>query len=270
MKSLTALTEVYSASTDNRVRSVGYTWRDATSCREYFGRRVSGRLKAGDGSAFLRKYLDRMPDTGFSLGYLRAEALRSKPPRDWEVGEAFAESVLEDYFECVFPWPTSRDQREKEGHPTGPDLPGYHLPSGKPPRFAFGEVKSSSQKSSPPTVVSGVDGKGGKKTLVGQLRRLLTEPARCHILIAWLGFREPPDAKIRFDSALKHYGESGECLITGCLVSGKRSESQTDLADAHSALEANICEHELWLFAFYLPFEKADWPALVAAKGAQS
>jgi hypothetical protein len=272
MSSPTPLLKAYSITSKNRVRTIGYAWRDEDSCREYFGRRIVGRLKEGDGSEFLRKYLERMPDTGFSLTHLRVEAAQSKPPRDWEVGEAFAESVLEDYFDCLFPWPTSRDQREKEGHPTGPDLPGYHLASAKPARFAFGEVKSSSQNASPPAVVSGVDGRGGKETLVGQLRRLLTEPARRQILIAWLGFRRTFEANggTRFDSALKRYGETGECLIAGCLVSGKRAESETDLADAQSALEANVSERELWLFAFYLPFEKADWPSLVAATGGQA
>lgn len=263
--------QVYYRSSASSVRTLGYAWHDANSCREYFGRRVASRLKAGDGSEFLRKYLERMPDTGFSLTHLQIEAAQSKPPRDWEVGEAFAESVLEDYFDCLFPWPTSRDQREKEGHATGPDLPGYHLPDAKSARFAFGEVKSSSQEVSPPAVISGVDGKAGRETLVGQLHRLLTEPARRQILIAWLGFRETREAKgrTRFDAALKRYGESGECLITGCLVSGEREENETDLANAHAALEANVCEHELWLFAFYLPFGKADWPSLVAVRGGQ-
>jgi len=272
MNSRTPLAEVYDINSTRRVRAVGYSWPDVDSCRKYFGQRVTGRLKQGDGSEFLRSYLERMPDTGFSLTRLRIEAVQNKPPRDWEVGEAFAESVLEDYFDCLFPWPTSRDQREKEGHATGPDLPGYHVPVAKPARFAFGEVKSSSQKASPPAVVSGVDGKGGKETLVGQLRRLLTEPARRQTLIAWLGFRETREAEgsTRFDSAFKWYGESGECLIAGCLVSGKRAVSKADLADAHSALEANLCGHELWLFAFYLPFEKVDWPSLISQKGEQS
>ena len=261
--------QAYLRTGSNRVRNVGYAWRDVDSCRKYLGGRVAYRLKEGDGAEFLRKYLERMPDTGFSLTHLRIEASKSKPPRDWEVGEAFVEAVLEDYFECLFPWPTSRDHREKEGNPTGPDLPGYHLPTAKPERFAFGEVKSSSQKKSPPAVVSGVDGKAGKETLVGQLRRLLTEPTRRQILIAWLGFRETLEAKgrARFHSALKRYSETGDCVIVGCLVSGNRPENEADLADAQSLLNGSVAERELWLFAFYLPFEKADWPSLVAAKG---
>ena len=264
--------QVYHRPSANSVRTFGYAWRDAESCREYLGRRVASRLKAGDSSEFLRKYLERMPDTGFSLTHLQIEAAQSKPPRDWEVGEAFAESVLEDYFDCLFPWPTSRDQREKEGCATGPDLPGYHLPDAKSARFAFGEVKSSSHEISPPAVISGVDGKAGRETLVGQLRRLLTEPERRQNLIAWLGFRETLDAngKSRFDAAFRRYGKRGECLIAGCLVSGQRPENETDLANVHDALEAEVCEHELWLFAFYLPFGKADWPSLVAAQGGQS
>jgi hypothetical protein len=264
--------QVYLRTGANRVKSVGYAWRDADSCRAYFGDRVAERLKTGDGVEFLRKYLERMPDTGFSLQHLRAEAAQSKPPRDWEVGEAFVDVVLEDHFDCLFPWPTSRDQREKEGHATGPDSPGYHLPAGKPARFAFGEVKSSSQKKSPPLVVLGVDGNGGEGTLIGQVRRLLTEPSRRQNLIAWLGFRETPEAKgsTRFDLAIKQYGKTGDCLILGCLVSGKRTENEADIAGAQSALEGSVAERELWLLAFYLPFEKAEWPSLVGAKGGRA
>jgi len=263
--------KAYDRSSKNRIHAMGYAWSDANSCREYFKNRVASRLKKGDGAEFLRQYLDRMPDTGFSLTHLRIEASQSKLPRDWEVGEAFVEAVLEDHFECLFPWPTSRDQREKEGHPTGPDLPGYHLPAAKPARFAFGEVKSSSQNASPPIVVSGVDGKAGRETLVGQLKRLLTESSRRQILIAWLGFREMPVTKsaARFDSAFKQYGATGNCLIVGCLVSGKRAENAADLADAFSTLDGSVTKCELWLLAFYLPFEKTEWPSLVAGKGGQ-
>lgn len=261
--------QVYVRTGSNRIRSHGYAWRDAETCRLYFEGRVAGRLKEGDGAEFLRSYIDRMPDTGFSLTHLRAEAARSVPPRDWEVGEAFVETVLEDHFDCLFPWPTSRDQREKQGHATGPDLPGYHLPAHKPIRFAFGEVKSSGQKKSPPAVISGVDGNAGQETLTGQLRRLLTEPSRRQTLIAWLGFREMRETKgdSRFASAFKQYGDSGDCLIVGCLVSGKRAESESDLAGAHVALDGSVAKQELWLLGFYLPFEKTEWPSLVLAKG---
>jgi hypothetical protein len=177
--------------------------------------------------------------------------------------------ILEDHFECLFPWPTAWDQREKEGHQTGPDLPGYHVPNASGVRFAFGEVKSTEHKKSPPAVVSGIDGKAGAETLVGQLRRLLTEPSRRQNLIAWLSFRETGNTTgaRRFDTALRRYRETGDCLVVGCLVSGKRTEDEVDLSVAHAALIAHVAERDLWLLAFYLPFEKAEWPSLAAPKG---
>ena len=197
------ISQVYHRTGINRVLCIGYTCSDANACRSYFGSRVAVRLKEGDTSEFLQNYLEKMPDTGFSLTCLHAEATQSRQPRDWEVGEAFVEVVLEDNFDCLFPWPTARDQREKEGHATGPDLPGYHIPAGATARFTFGEVKSSEQKKSPPAVVLGVDARAGNETLVGQLRRLLTEPVRRQNLIAWLGFREAGGAQTtgRFDAA---------------------------------------------------------------------
>lgn len=269
MHSSVPLLETYAVDGSRRSRAVGFVWRDTESCQEYFRKRVAERLRASDATEFLRDYLQRMPDTGFSLTHLRVEVAQGKTPRDWEVGETFAECVLEDWHDCLFPWPTSRDRREEEGCLTGPDLPGYCLCPSKPARFAFGEVKSSSQKVSPPAVVSGVDGKAGKETLVGQLCRLLTQPTRRQMLIAWLGFRDTrdPRTEVRFDRALRNYGDSGDCLIIGCLVSGNRTANKGDLQDACRALDGNAAERELWLFAFYLPFEKADWPSLVALKG---
>lgn len=253
-----------------RIRVVGLVAESEIECRDYFAGRIADRLRQGDGAAFLRAYIARMPDTGFSSTHLRAEIIHGRHPRDWEVGEAFAEAVLEDHFDCLFPWPTARDQRESEGHATGPDSPGYHLPSQGNTRFAFSEVKSSGQKKkSPPAAVSGIDGKAGNTTLIGQLRRLLSEPARRQKLMAWLGFKEERDVegKGRFDAALDHYRRMGDCLIVGCLVSGKRPANDLDLAAAHEALKGMVDERELWLLAFYLPFEKTEWPSLVAAKG---
>jgi hypothetical protein len=269
MRSSVPLIETYAVDANRRSRAAGFVWRDTESCREYFQKRVANRLRAADATEFLRDYLQRMPDTGFSLTHLRIEAAQSRMLRDWEIGEAFAECVLEDWHGCLFPWPTSRDRREEEGCLTGPDLPGYCLCPAKPARFAFGEIKSSSQKTSPPAVIFGVDKKAGNDTLVGQLRRLLTEHTRRQTLIAWLGFRDTSDAEAgaRFDRALRNYRDTGDCLIIGCLVSGNRTESEVDLEDACRALDDNVAERELWLFAFYLPFEKADWPSLVAAKG---
>jgi hypothetical protein len=113
-----------------------------------------------------------------------------------------------------------------------------------------------------------VGGKGDKKSLVGQLRRLLTEPFRRNTLISWLGFRATSEtSSARFEQAFKRYGETGDCLIVGSLVCGNRVENKNDLSDAQATLAGLVSDRELWLIAFYIPFKKTDWPSLVAPNG---
>jgi hypothetical protein len=269
----TPLAKVFSRTGAQKTRTTGWAWRDEATCRHYFADRVAKRLKQSDASAFLSEFLQRMPDTGFSPVHLKLEASGSKAPRVSEIGEAFAESVLEDFFECHFPWPTGCDRRETTGNPTGPDMPGFHLPQASKARFAFGEVKSSSQADSPPIVVLGVDQKGTESDcLVAQLRRLLTETERRQTLIAWLGFRATIKSnwKQQYDSTFNHYCVTGDCLVLGCLIRGGVVETEADLVDAEVALAPLTAERELWLFAFYVPFHKSKWQSIVMGKDVPS
>lgn len=249
---------------------LGWSWTAAADCREYLATRVRGRLKASDGSVALREYLQRMPDTGFRSDELSGQIQPSRVPRDWEIGEAIAEAVLEDESGCIFPWPTGWDRREDKGSLPGVDLVGFHrAASCESTRFAFGEVKSSSDVTSPPSVV-GSPGTQSPDRLVSQLRRLLTERKRRQDLIAWLRWRSFQDAdsqRLFAEAIVAYFTAQPDALILGVLVRGAVASQPTDLEAIAQHLSEFAGSLELRLFAVYLPFGMKDWPALVRWEG---
>lgn len=55
----------------------------------------------------------------YSADELNTALSGTKPPEDWRVGEALAETYLVDQKDCFFPWPDGRDERK-----SGSSLPG--------------------------------------------------------------------------------------------------------------------------------------------------
>lgn len=97
----------------------------------------------------------------------------------WQVGEAIAEVILEKDHSVTFPWNTRRDERNPRASLQGADLVGIsNEPLGN--RLVFGEVKSSSDVTSPPGVVS------GKSGMDRQLERLIDDAKLHFALIKWL------------------------------------------------------------------------------------
>ena len=92
---------------------------------------------------------------GFAAAGVGSAALPRPPPPPadaWRAGESLAECFLEDYEGASFPHPYSRDQRNPLASPAGPDLAGYCADGGETV-FLFGEVKTTGDKSRPPSVV---------------------------------------------------------------------------------------------------------------------
>jgi hypothetical protein len=76
---------------------------------------------------------------------------------DWLVGEAIAEAFTINVGGCFYPWPTSRDLKNPNASPAGCDLTGFQSVGAdgqQSYRFSFGEVKTSYDQSSPPSVMT--------------------------------------------------------------------------------------------------------------------
>jgi hypothetical protein len=215
------------------------------------------KLHEANTAAMLEDYLREMADTGFDTSALMGQVQAPPKPKAWEIGELFAEVMLEDRFDAAFPWPTAWDKRTPKASLPGPDMPGFERTN--PPRFLFGEVKSSSQEKTPPDAAT-----SGDDSLRKQLERLLTSPAHRQELIQWLLVRVQDSPRWRpvLDEAMKRYA-SGDARICGVLVRGRTPPTSRDLSPVQNHLAAVPSSFDVRLLAFYLPFEMSDWIGLL-------
>jgi len=105
----------------------------------------------------IKNLLDSVADTDFKKDNLNALLEDDTNIEDWRVGEALAEYYLSTRKSCYFPWPDGRDERKRGSSLPGADLAGFQT-DGETERFAFGEVKTSSENKYPPGVMHGRHG----------------------------------------------------------------------------------------------------------------
>ncbi len=206
--------------------------------------------------------LQDLASTGASAEWL-AEFLDEAASHEvlsWQVGEAIAEAVLESSHGVNFPWNVRRDERNPRASLQGADIVGIsEEPQGC--RLVFGEVKSSSDQSSPPRVVT------GKSGLDKQLERLIEDNKLKYALIKWLLARVGEAAGTSFDEALTAFIESEGTSVRfiGVLVRDTPA-SEKDVSRRGRALGGQVPEPgSVELYAMYMPRPMAEWTGWVAA-----
>ncbi len=241
---------------DSHIQVVGRCAASEEQCRHFFKHRVSARLAQSDAVETLRQHLIelRSPDAG--LAALATQIERTPTAKQWEIGEAIAEIVLEDLHGADFPWQTGLDKRTSTASLSGADLVG--LQNHEHPRFVFGEVKSTSEQRSPPSVVN-----SGEHCLRSQMHRLLHISESQAELIGWLRSRlADAEGMAKFNRALKEFAY-GKFWLVGVLVSGKRTPNQSDLVGICAGIgKQPQMGGEVSLLGFYLPFKMEEWPEL--------
>ena len=65
-----------------------------------------------EGTADIAALLESLSETDFESRELSKILHVDEPPKDWEVGEALAESYLTQHRDTFFPWPDGRDIRK--------------------------------------------------------------------------------------------------------------------------------------------------------------
>jgi hypothetical protein len=123
---------------------------------------VSKIVNDTQGKADIKVLLSGVINTGFENDALAVLLQNSFDVPDWLIGEALAEFLVTEEKDCEFPWPSSRDLKNPNASATGADLVGFQKTGDldSPYRFAFGEVKTSTEAKWPPQVVYG---RGGLK-----------------------------------------------------------------------------------------------------------
>lgn len=172
----------------------------------------------------------------------------SEEVEEWRVGEALAVAYLEDHRRCNFPWPASRDMRNRKSSLPGADLVGFAT-DGEGRCFAFGEVKMSSEHKYPPRVMSGGDG------LMRQLCTLRDERSARDDLVRYLGYRA---VSASWSSDFKEAGgryldDSTDVAVFGMLIRDAPPDAK-DLNRATAKLASgNPSRIQIELLAIYVP-----------------
>ncbi len=204
------------------------------------------------GTAELNDMLAGLAPTEFEPAQISQLLQAEQEPKNWLVGEALAEAYVADHNNCTFPWPTGRDLKNPEASPAGADLTGFQETDDteNPYRFAFGEVKTSSDEHSPPRVMYSRTG------LKNQLEGLRDSHRTKKSLIRYLGHHAINASWwYMFKSATKRYLSSAlrDVAIFGVLIRDIEP-NESDLSCCAKSL-ANGCPDltSISLYALYFP-----------------
>ena len=174
---------------------------------------VAAVLFDDEGKADIETILGKLADTEFAQEGLKRVLADPGHIEDWRVGEAIAETYLTHHRSCYFPWPDGRDERKGGSSLPGADLVGL-CADDDGDRLAFGEVKTSSQDSYPP---SSMYGRTGLKQQVEDLRDC--EAIRDGLL-RYLGHRiQAASWRPRFEAAIRRYLQNkSDVQLYGVLI----------------------------------------------------
>ena len=221
---------------------------------------VASRLNDQPGNDEFNAHLRGLASTGFAQNSLNAILSANVPEeRDWAVGEAFAESWLTKKYGAVWPWNTVRDKRTPKASLPGADLIGF-VEINNQTRLLIGEVKTSSDKDTPPNVMNGQHG------MIHQLEKLVTDLSLISQLLQWLQPRcKNTVYQNQFNAAviLLLNSNNKSIAIFGILIRDTQPHEK-DLSVRAKALAKSVEEPtECQLQALYLPHPIASLPDLI-------
>lgn len=234
---------------------------DEDRFKSYVASRVKARVEDDDIHDPFEVELRGMATTGMQTDFVK-RLLRAVPDeKSWAVGEALAECVLadDDTREVCWPWNLVRDRRTPRASLPGADLVGF-CKEGESVLLLFGEVKTSSEASTPPNVMTGGGG------MVWQLEEEATRLDIQHALLKWLRSRcDAPEHRELYRAAVQRYVQSvgKEILLVGILLRDTKP-NELDLTARAKALAAKLSTPtRIEITAWYLPVPIKDWPALL-------
>jgi hypothetical protein len=219
------------------------------------------RARITDEASSFEADLTGLGSTGMSAEFVERLLKAVPEPNDWEIGEAFAECALQhdSGLEVFLPWNTVRDRRTPRASLPGADLVSF-CRDGHKVLLLFGEVKTSSDVSSPPNVMYGGSG------MTWQLQASATRLDIQHALLRWLQSR-CRDAPYRefFEKAVRRYlsSEGKDLLLMGILIRDTNPDER-DLKSRGETLEKMLgLPTRINLLAWYLPLKISNWPGLL-------
>lgn len=214
------------------------------------------------GTQSLASLLNGLPETGFTSANVKATLSQNEVVENWRVGEALAETYLVQHRDCHFPWPDGRDIRKRGSSLPGADLVGFQR-EGDHDRFAFGEVKTSSEKQYPPGACYGITG------LKQQLEDLRDDLDIRDDLVRYLGHRAANGStwKDRFIMAAgRYFADKSDIRVFGLLVRDVPAHEDDMRARVSALAKGCPAQMGIELLAIYLPEKSIDKLSALAAQ----
>jgi hypothetical protein len=201
-----------------------------------------------DGYSKLASLLESVSETDFEKNEIKRILESNHEPENWRVGEALAEVYLILHRSCNFPWPDGRDERKSGSSLPGADLVGFQL-EGEVVRFAFGEVKTSSEMRYPPGSMYGETG------LKIQLEDLRDKDSIRNDLVKYLGYRavNAPWREHYINACKRYLANNADVKLFGLLIRDV-TPHKDDLLVRVSKMKKNCpTKMSIELLAVYLP-----------------
>jgi len=229
----------------------GYSVEDNSVYRDFISNELRERLNDESGQREIENHLRGLASTGFERENLE-KLLNARPTeeKDWAIGEAFAEAILEKENNAKFPWNQRRDLRNENSILSGADLIGLIDDNGQA-KLLIGEVKTSQEKKYPPQVMYGAKG------MIEQLKAYHLNYTREMTLVSWLLVRcKNTPFENKFNEAIKFFitnGNSGLYLV-GILIRISVDVDELDLKNRAETLDETLDgQNRGELQAYYLP-----------------
>ena len=241
----------------------GHEVSDENAFRLFLRGPVAGRMRDIGAQEPFEDELRALATTGLGTEFLECFLVAVPEESDWEIGEALAETILEEdeNREVVWPWNERRDRRTPQASLPGADLVGFCRDT-RGFALLFGEVKTSSEVGAPPQVMYGRSG------MTWQLEGNATRLGVQHSLLKWLRFRcLTPDLVTMYREAVGRYLNSSgkDLLLIGVLLRDTGSDERDVMSRARYLAGRLDNPTRVEVLAWYLPIAVAEWPEVLRA-----
>lgn len=207
--------------------------------------------------------LQALATTNMGTDFITNLLSQTTKPLGWEIGEALAESILQERHGVTWPWNSARDKKTPKASLPGADLIGF-IVDASGPALLFGEVKTSSDKAAPPGVVTGRHG------LIHQLEDLAVTSELHWTLLRWLRPRcQEPEHLDYFKQAAQRFVSSygTDFRLVGCLLRDT-DPNELDLKNRGQSLATKVTDPtKAELVAWYVPEPIENWPDWMEVTG---
>ncbi|MBM7784970.1 hypothetical protein JOD67_001650 [Tenggerimyces flavus] len=227
--------------TEDLVKGVLYAWRE----------------RAYDAEQTLRvvRELHSLATTDMQVVALREAIENESIPLPWELGEALAETLLQEWHGAIWVWNSGRDRRTRHASLPGADIVGMIVDE-RGVAILFGEVKTSSDARNPPQVMYSRTG------MIHQLEGLCDRSLNHFTLLRWLRVRCTSDAHLDlYKRAARRYVESEgrDLALVGCLVRDTTPHENDLKARATALSTVTSAPTRAMLVAWYVPLPMSTW-----------